>query len=164
MRGKFTTMAKKNEAKTPQGVQNRKARFDFEIIDQYEAGIALIGCEVKSVYLGRANLTDAHCEVRGGEIWLVNADIEPYAYATHYKPERRRERKLLMHRREIEVLDRKSKEKGLALIVLSMYFKSGRVKVEVALGRGKRQYDKREQIQKNETRREVDRALKSINR
>lgn len=119
----------------------------------------LAGSEVKSIYLGRANLTDAYCRISAGEIWIENLDIEPYEKATHYQPERRRVRKLLMHRREIDTLDRKSMEKGLSIIPTSLYFKNGKVKVEVSLARGKAQYDKRESIAKKDERRDIDRAV-----
>lgn len=142
----------------PRVLQNRRARYDYEIVSTHEAGIALAGSEVKSIWLGRANLGDAYCQIKEGEIWLVNMDIEPYEHASHFKHERRRERKLLMHRKEIDLLGRRSQEKGLAMIPTKVYFKNGRVKVEVALGKGKRQYDKREQIQKDEARRELERA------
>jgi len=154
-------MAKKGEKKgseTPRSIQNRRARFDYAILESNEAGIALSGSEVKSLFLGLAHLNDAYCQVKGGELFLINADIEPYEKASVFQHERRRDRKLLMHRKEINTLDRKSMEKGLALIPLSMYFKNGRVKVEVGLGRGKAQYDKRDKIAKDDERREVERV------
>lgn len=146
------------ERREPKTIENRRARRDYEFLETYEAGIALAGAEVKSVWLGRVNLTDAHCVVRDGEIWLVNLDIEPYAYASAFQLERRRDRKLLLHKKEIETLHRKVQEKGLALIPGKIYFKNGRVKVLVAVARGKKQYDKREQIAERETRREIERA------
>jgi SsrA-binding protein len=154
-------MAKKGAAKenkAPASIQNRRARYDYHFIETYEAGIALAGSEVKSLYLGRAHLTDAYCKVSGGELFLVNLDVEPYEKATHFQPERRRERKLLMHRREINSLERKSLEKGLSLIPSRIYFKGGKVKVEIALAKGKAQYDKREKVSKEEVRREVERV------
>jgi len=154
-------MAKKGAAKenrAPASIQNRRARYDYHFIETYEAGVALAGSEVKSIYLGRAHLTDAFCRVAGGEIYIVNMDVEPYEKAAHFQPERRRDRKLLMHRKEIDLLERKSVEKGLSLIPSRIYFKNGRVKVEIALARGKAQYDKRDKIAKDEERREVERA------
>lgn len=142
----------------PASIQNRKARHDYEIVDTYEAGLVLQGPEVKSLYLGRANLTDAYAEVTEGEIWIVNFDIEPYEHTHHFPHERRRKRKLLMHKNEIETIGRKAKEKGLTLVPLAIYFKNGRAKAEIALARGRRQYDKREAIAAKETRREVERA------
>ena len=147
---------KKNEA--PHSIQNRRARFDYNILESHEAGLALLGSEVKSLYLGKGHLTDAYCRVTNGELWLMNADIEPYEKASVFQHERRRDRKLLMHRKEINVLERKSLEKGLALIPLALYFKAGRVKVEVGLGRGKAAYDKRDKIAKDDERREIERA------
>ncbi len=147
--------SKKSEA--PQSIQNRRARYDYAVQDSVEAGIVLVGSEVKSLYLGRGNLTDAYCRVLGGEMWLMNMDIEPYEKANVFQHERRRDRKLLMHAKEIEVFARKSQEKGLTLIPLSVYFKNGRVKVQVALGRGKAEYDKRDTIAKKEEKREADR-------
>ena len=146
------------ETKGPRTILNRRARYDYEFISQHEAGVALVGSEVKSVFLGRVNMTDAYCLIKEGEMWLLNLDIEPYTHASHFQPERRRDRKLLMHRKEIDLLQRRSQEKGFALIPSAMYFKNGKVKVEIALGRGKRQYDKRDQIAKNEQRREEERA------
>jgi SsrA-binding protein len=153
-------MAKKGNSKgsdAPRSIQNRRARYDYSILETHEAGIVLQGSEVKSIFLGKAHLTDAYCRVNQGELWLYNMDIEPYAQASVFAHERRRDRKLLMHRKEIDVLDRKFMEKGLALIPLSVYFKNGRVKVEVGLGRGKASYDKRDKIAKDDERREVDR-------
>lgn len=143
----------------PAAVQNRKATFNYEISDQLEAGIVLVGSEVKSLFLGRANLTDAYCRVVGGELWLYQMDIEPYEKASHFRVERRRERKLLAHKKEIELLRRKQDENGLALVPLRVHFKNGKAKVVVGVGRGKKQYDKREAIKKKETRRELEREL-----
>lgn len=158
-------MAKKGTAKgsqAPAMIQNRRARFDYHFIETYEAGVVLAGSEVKSLYLGRAHLTDAYCRIQGGELFLMNLDIEPYEKAAHFQPDRRRDRKLLMHRKEIDTLDRKSQEKGLAIIPSRIYFKNGRVKVEVALARGKAQYDKRDKIAKDEARREAQQAQREF--
>lgn len=142
----------------PATITNRKARFDFEILDTWEAGLVLVGSEVKSIYLGRVNLSDAHCRILDGEAWLIGADIEPYDKAAHFAPDRRRDRKLLLHRREIALIGRRAQEKGLTIVPLRLYFKGGRAKLEIGLGRGKRQYDKREQIAEKESRREQERA------
>lgn len=153
-------MSKKNVSKVPEapkGVQNRRAGYDFEFLERYEAGIALVGSEVKSLYLGQANLTDAYCMVRNGELFLINLEIAPYAHSSAFTPERRRDRKLLMHKREISQLQRKAQEKGLALVPTKLYFKNGRVKVEVGIGRGRKEYDKRHQIADKEERREKER-------
>jgi SsrA-binding protein len=154
-------MAKaKKEAKSsePKVLQNRKARFNYELLDSWEAGIALVGAEVKSVWNGRVNMTDAYCLVRDGELWLMELDIEPYEFTTNFAPERRRDRKLLLHKKEIILIDRRSMEKGLAIIPTKMYFKKGRVKVEIALGRGKKSYDKRDTLAAKDERREIERA------
>ncbi|MBS1722085.1 MAG: SsrA-binding protein SmpB [Armatimonadetes bacterium] len=146
----------KDEKRGPATIQNKKASYDFEFVDTYEAGIALVGTEVKSLYLGRANLTDAYCQIKDNELWLANMDVEPYDKSSHFAHQRRRERKLLMHRREIDVIKRRSQEKGLTIIPYRVYFnEKGRVKVAIALARGKREYDKRESIKKKETRREM---------
>ncbi len=150
--------ADNKKGSAPASIQNRRARYDYQILESHEAGIALVGSEVKSLYLGRAHLTDAYCRVMNGEMWLLNMDIEPYEKATVFSHERRRDRKLLLHRKEIEVLDRKTMEKGLSLIPLGVYFKNGRVKVELGLGRGKAAYDKRDKIAKDDARREAERA------
>jgi SsrA-binding protein len=153
-------MAKKPDPTKPAGpkrVDNRRARYDYNILDSLEAGLVLVGSEVKSLFHGKANLTDAYCVARDGEMWLINLDIEPYEKASVFQHERRRDRKLLMHRAQIETYARKAQEKGLALIPLAVYFKNGRAKVEVGLGRGKAEYDKRDQIASKEARREMDR-------
>jgi len=150
--------AKKNEQPGPKTVVNRKARFDYELVQSFETGIALAGAEVKSIFKGRVNLTDAYVQVKNNELWLLNLDIEPYENATNFQPERRRDRKLLAHRKEISLIDRRSQEKGLTIVPTKIYFKNGKVKVEIALARGKRQYDRRQQIAKDESRREAERA------
>ncbi|MBI1334049.1 MAG: SsrA-binding protein SmpB [Armatimonadetes bacterium] len=148
----------KQEPSGPKTIQNRKARFDYHILDEQEAGIVLSGSEVKSLYNGRANLTDAYCRIVNEELWLFQLDIEPYKYSSNFQPERRRERKLLMHKKEILVLERKALEKGFSILPLEIYFKNGKAKVKIALARGKAQYDKRESIAKKDTRRELERA------
>lgn len=144
----------------PATVQNRKAFHDYEILETYEAGLVLLGSEVKSVFRGRAHLTDAYCEVRDGEAFVVGVDIEPYEFSSAFAPDRRRDRKLLLHRREIALIGRRAREKGLTIVPLKLYFRNGKAKLEIALARGRRQYDKRERIAKEEERRERDRALK----
>lgn len=148
------------EPKGPKTIQNRRARFDYHILEDVEAGLVLAGAEVKSIFLGNANLTDAYCKFVNDELWVINLDVEPYKQSSHFTPERRRDRKLLLHRRELNVLERKSMEKGLSLLPLELYFKNGRVKLRIGLGRGKKDYDKRDQIAKNDTRREMDRIRK----
>ena len=149
---------KKGESGAPRQVLNRRARYDYEISETYEAGIALIGSEVKSIFSGAAHLSDAYCRISGGEMFLVNMDVEPYANASLGAHERRRDRKLLLHRKELNLIERRSMEKGLAIIPLRVYFNHGKVKVEVGLGRGKSKYDKRDKIAADESRREIERA------
>ena len=136
---------------------NRKARHDYTIIDTIEAGIALTGTEVKSLRAGRASLVDGFATVSDDEIWLRNVHIAEYAEGTWTNHAPRRVRKLLLHRMEIDRLAGKLKEGGLALIPLSMYFKEGRVKVELGLGRGKKTYDKRQDMAKRDADRELAR-------
>lgn len=137
---------------------NRKARHDYTILDTYEAGVVLVGTEVKSLRAGRASLVDAFATVDGGEVWLRNLHIHEYALGTWTNHEPRRTRKLLLHRKEIERLIGKTKESGLSLVPLSMYFKDGKVKVELALAKGKRSYDKRQDLAKRDAQREMIRA------
>lgn len=146
---------KKDAKSVPASVMNRRARFDYEFVSTYEAGIVLVGAEVKNVFAGKVNMSDAYCKVENGELWLVNLDIEPYKHATSAVPDRRRDRKLLLHRREIDVISRKSFEKGLTIVPYRIYFKNGKAKVEIALARGKRQYDKRRSIKEKDERREM---------
>ncbi len=149
---------KGKEGVAPKSIQNRKARYDYAIQDTYEAGLILSGTEVKSLYQGKGNLTDAFCRVMKEELWILNLDIEPYDKASVFGHERRRDRKLLMHRKEIATLERKQMEKGLSIIPLSVYFNDrGKAKVQIALARGRSNYDKRDSIAKDDTRREIDR-------
>jgi SsrA-binding protein len=149
---------KGKEGVAPKSIQNRKARYDYAVQDTYEAGLILSGTEVKSLYQGKGNLTDAFCRVMKEELWILNFDIEPYDKASVFGHERRRDRKLLMHRKEIATLERKQLEKGLSIIPLSVYFNDrGKAKVQIALARGKSNYDKRDAIAKDDTRREIDR-------
>ncbi len=140
--------------------RNRRARHDYHIEDVYEAGLVLTGTEVKSLRAGRASLTDGFAQVVGGEVWLHNVHIPEYTQGTWTNHEPRRIRKLLMHRKEIDRLSKETAERGLTLIPLSLYFSDGRAKVELALARGKRTYDKRHELARRDAAREVDRALR----
>ncbi|WP_414710846.1 SsrA-binding protein SmpB [Pseudonocardia sp.] len=140
-------------------VSNRKARHDYAILDTYEAGIMLVGTEVKSLRLGRASLVDAFATVDDGEIFLRNVHIPEYTQGSWTNHEARRTRKLLLHRGEIERLIGKTREGGLTLVPLSMYFSDGNVKVELALARGKKSHDKRQDLAKRDAEREITRAL-----
>jgi SsrA-binding protein len=145
-------------------VRNRRARHDYEILEVVEAGISLLGPEVKSLRAGAANLTDAYAAVRRGEVFLVGCHISPYEKAGRANPEPKRDRRLLLHRREIARLAGSVAEGGLTLVPLSLYWKEGRCKVELALARGRRKADKREAIRRRETEREVRRALRAARR
>ncbi len=144
--------------------KNRRARFEYEIFDTFEAGISLLGPEVKSLRAGRANLSDSYATIRRGEVYLRNAHISPYKEAGRDNPDPRRERKLLLHRREINRLTGKLAERGFTLVPLRLYFMEGRAKVELGLARGKRQHDKRETIRRREMEREVARATRARGR
>ena len=139
--------------------QNKKARHDYHIEDVYEAGLVLQGTEVKSLRAGRASLVDAYAHIKNGEVWLENAHIQEYDQGSWTNHEPRRSRKLLLHRDEIAKLIGKTKESGLTLVPLSLYFKDGKAKVEIALGRGKKAYDKRQTLAARDAAREIDRAV-----
>ena len=141
-------------------VENRRARHDFQLLDRLEAGIALTGTEVKSLREGRATLQGAFGEVREGEVWLVGAHIGEYAQGNVANHDPERDRKLLLHRREISSLIGKVSERGLTLVPTRLYFRDGRAKVELALARGKEARDKRRDIAEREAKRQIERALK----
>lgn len=138
---------------------NRKARHDYIIEDTFEAGIALLGSEIKSIRAGQVNLRDSYATIRDGEVWLLNAHISAYQQASYQNHEPRRERKLLMHRREINRLTGKLQEKGLTLVPLRIYLKNSRAKVELGLARGKKTFDKRQTLREKSDRRQIERAL-----
>ena len=139
--------------------QNKKARHDYEILDTYEAGLVLQGTEVKSLRAGRATLTDGYATIDDGEMWLRGVHIPEYDPGTWTNHEPRRARKLLLHRAEIAKLIGKTRESGLTIIPLSMYFSDGRAKVEIALARGRKSHDKRQAIAEREANREAQRAI-----
>ena len=141
--------------------QNKKAFHDYFIEETYEAGIVLSGTEVKSLRLGRVNLKDSHAAVHRGELFLYDVHISPYEQGNIFNKEPRRTRKLLMHKREIDKLYGLVKQDGYSLIPISLYFKDGRVKVELALAKGKKLYDKREAAAQKAARRDIERALKN---
>jgi SsrA-binding protein len=142
-------------------ITNRKARYDYLVLDTWECGIMLAGPEVKSVRDGRANLQDSYARVEDGEVWLYGMHVSPYSYS-RMELDPVRKRKLLLHRKEITALERGTAEKGHTLVPLRVYFKDGRAKVELALARGKRAYDKRHAIAERDARREAERALKGV--
>jgi SsrA-binding protein len=139
---------------------NRKARHDYHILDTYEAGMVLTGSEIKSVRAGRVSLRESYVTVRDGELWLVNCHVAPYNQASRLNHEPRRDRKLLLHRRQIDRLARDVGEPAYTIVPLRMYLKDNWAKVEIALVRGKRQYDKRQAIAKRESERQIRRTLK----
>ncbi|HEY80490.1 MAG TPA: SsrA-binding protein SmpB [Anaerolineae bacterium] len=139
---------------------NRKARHDYEILETMEAGIVLTGTEIKSVREGKVSLKEGFAIIKNGEVWLMDVNIAPYRHGHRDNHEPRRPRKLLLHRREIDRLQGKIQEKGWTLIPLKMYLKNNRAKVELALVRGKKKYDKRRDIAKRDAQRELQRALK----
>ena len=144
-------------------ISNRKARHEYHILDSYECGIVLVGSEVKSIRSGRANLADSYARIEHGEIWLYGMHVSPYAFARdQHDPTRRR--KLLMHRSEIDRLVHKTDEAGATLVPLKVYFKDSLAKVELALAKGKRQWDKRQAMAERDAKRETERAIKSRGR
>lgn len=145
-------------------VRNRRAYHEYTVEDKYEAGIALLGSEVKSLREGRAQLQDAYIDLIDGELFLVGAHISPYGYSSYQNHDPVRPRKLLMHAREIARIQKKTELKGYTAIALAIYLKNGRFKVEVGLAVGKKNYDKRQDLRKAEENRDMRRAFKETNR
>jgi SsrA-binding protein len=141
--------------------ENRKARHDYHLVERHEAGLELTGTEVKSLRAGRAQLQQAYAELRDGQVWLVGAHIAPYEQGTYANHDPDRDRRLLLHRREIDSLSVKVRERGFTLVPTRLYWKNGRAKVEIALARGKEAHDKRRDIAKRDAQREMDRELKT---
>jgi len=150
--------------KTPdnQLCSNRKAFHNYDILESYEAGISLLGTEVKSIKNHSASLVDAYVIEKDDELWLINAYIPPYSHSTAYVPAERRDRKLLMHKTEISKLSRQLAEKSLTIIPLSLYLKKGKIKVKIALARGKKKYDKREKLKSQEHKKTIKQAMKDF--
>ncbi len=157
-------MSRQSEGGVKHIATNRKAQHDYFIEDRYEAGVALTGTEIKSVRAARVNLRDGFVQIRGGEAWLVNVHISPYDFGNRENHEPRRERKLLLHRQEIRKLQAKVSERGWTIVPLSMYLKDGRAKIEIALVRGKRLYDKRDAVAERDADRDLARALREYER
>ena len=147
-----------------QVTSNKKAWHDYFVDEKYEAGIELVGTEVKSIRLGQVNLKDAYCSFKDGELFVVGMHISPYEKGNIFNKDPMRRRRLLMHKKEILSLFGKTKQDGYTLIPLSIYFRNSRVKVEIGLGRGKKLHDKRDSIAKRDANREIDRVMKSRNR
>lgn len=142
-------------------IRNRRATFDYEILERYEAGIQLSGTEIKSIRGGHASLPDSYCYFHRGELWVKGMNIAEYFYGTFSNHAPERERKLLLHRRELVKLERKTKESGLTIVPLELYINErGLAKLEIGLARGKKSYDKRETLKANDARREMDRVRK----
>ncbi|MFE9096447.1 SsrA-binding protein SmpB [Streptomyces sp. NPDC007264] len=144
--------------------QNKKARHDYHILDTYEAGLVLTGTEVKSLRQGRASLVDGFVQLDGHEAWLHNVHVPEYTQGTWTNHSARRKRKLLLHREEIDKLEAKSQETGHTIVPLALYFKDGRAKVEIALAKGKKEYDKRQTLREKQDRREAERTISAIRR
>jgi len=144
--------------------QNKLARRNYFIEDTYETGIVLVGTEVKALREGRGNLKDSYAGVKNGEVFLYDMHISPYSHGNRYNHDPLRARKLLLHKREIRKLYGKSREKGLTLVPLKAYFKNGKVKIEIGAGKGKKLYDKREDMKRRDDRRDMERALREKHR
>ncbi len=157
---------RKTPAKTPAAggikiiAQNKKARFDYFLVDEMEAGVVLMGTEVKSLRLGRANLKDSYAKIKNGEVWVHNLHISEYPFAYYDNHDPLRPRKLLLHAHEIRKLIGKTQKSGMTLVALSIYFSHGKVKIRIALARGKKNVDKRETIKKKDLKREMERGEK----
>ena len=156
-------MADKTEREKAQSyiAENRKAFHDYHLLETFEAGVVLLGTEVKAIREGRVNLRDSFARVEDGEVFIYNMNVSPYSHRGYAEHEPLRRRKLLLHRDEIRKLIGKTVEKGMTLVPVRMYFKNGRVKVAVSLAKGKKEYDKRETIKRRETDRETRAAIKT---
>ena len=148
---------------TKQITANRKALHDFFVLERFEAGIELTGTEVKSIRAGTVNLKDCYARVKDGELWVRGMHISPYKQGSYFNADPDRDRRLLMHKREIVRLGSRVKQEGLALVPLSLYFRDSRVKVELGLCKGKKLYDKRSDAAEKSARREIDRKMKEVN-
>lgn len=142
---------------------NKKAYFDYFIEDTYEAGIALVGCEVKSIRMGQINLKDSFCVIKGGEVYLMNAHIKPYEKGSYYNVDAKRPRKLLLHKKEIDKLRGAVTQKSYTLVPTKIYFRQGLVKLEIGLAKGKELHDKRKSIAEKDSKRQVERVIKEYN-
>jgi SsrA-binding protein len=143
-------------------IQNKKAKFDYEIIDIYSAGMVLTGTEIKSIRLGKANITESFCEFNNNELFAINTSIEEYAFGNQFNHKSRSERKLLLNKRELKKLERDVQTKGLTIIPLRLFTsEKGLAKLEIGLCRGKKTYDKRESLKEQDTKRDIDRIKKN---
>ena len=161
-------MAKSDGKKKPKAedgpvkvvARNRRARFEFDLLDRFEAGIVLTGTEVKSLRNGKASLEEAYAGIERGEVWLLGCDIPEYLQANRMNHKAKRPRKLLLHRAEIEKVASKATDRGMTLVPLQIYFKDGIAKVEVAVAKGRKTYDKRDALKKQDAKRDMDRAAR----
>ncbi|MEX2586666.1 MAG: SsrA-binding protein SmpB [Actinomycetota bacterium] len=152
-------MAKKKKKSTAGAISNPKARYNFTILDTFEAGIVLTGSEVKSLRAGKASLQESFAYIKDGEAWLVSMHVAPYAQAGYTQHEPLRKRKLLLHRKEIDKLEAKIKQQGLTLVPLRLYFTRGMAKVELGLAKGKKTFDKREALKAKDAKMQVERSM-----
>ncbi|MBP6039465.1 MAG: SsrA-binding protein SmpB [Flavobacterium sp.] len=144
-------------------ILNKRAKFDYEILDKYSAGIVLSGTEIKSIRLGKASITESFCEFHEGELFVINSNIEEYLYGTHYNHKTKSERKLLLNKKELKKLNKDSENKGLTIVPLRLFTnEKGLAKLEIALCRGKKNYDKRESLKEQDTKRDLDRIKKAF--
>lgn len=144
-------------------ILNKRAKFDYEILDKYSAGIVLSGTEIKSIRLGKASITESFCEFHEGELFVINSTIEEYLYGTHYNHKTKSERKLLLNKKELKKLNKDSDNKGLTIVPLRLFTnEKGLAKLEIALCRGKKNYDKRETLKEQDTKRDLDRIKKAF--
>ena len=144
-------------------ILNKRAKFDYEILDKYSAGIVLTGTEIKSIRLGKASITESFCEFHEGELFVINSNIEEYLYGTHYNHRTKSERKLLLNKKELKKLNKDSENKGLTIVPLRLFTnEKGLAKLEIALCRGKKNYDKRESLKEQDTKRDLDRIKKAF--
>ncbi|WP_396150610.1 SsrA-binding protein SmpB [Flavobacterium sp.] len=144
-------------------ILNKRAKFDYEILERYDAGIVLTGTEIKSIRFGKASITESFCEFHNGELFVINSQVEEYLYGTHYNHKAKSERKLLLNRKELKSLEKSMQNKGLTIVPLRLFInEKGYAKMEIALCRGKKNYDKRETIKDRDTKRDIDRVKKSF--
>jgi SsrA-binding protein len=144
-------------------ILNKRAKFDYEILERYDSGIVLTGTEIKSIRLGKASITESFCEFHNGELFVINSQVEEYLYGTHYNHKAKSERKLLLNKKELKSLEKSMQNKGLTIVPLRLYVnEKGYAKMEIALCRGKKNYDKRETIKDRDTKRDIDRVKKSF--
>uniref|UniRef100_UPI00404A2998 SsrA-binding protein SmpB n=1 Tax=Flavobacterium sp. TaxID=239 RepID=UPI00404A2998 len=144
-------------------ILNRRARFDYEILDKYNAGIVLTGTEIKSIRLGKASIAESFCEFSNNELFVINATIEEYLYGTHYNHKAKSERKLLLNKKELKKLEKDNQNKGLTIVPLRLYTTDkGLAKLEIALCKGKKNYDKRESLKEQDSKRDIDRIKKNF--